>query len=86
MSVRVMSKADAKTIARAKRNAERREQLTKGNGFFRFDELPESWRMTSLKSCCVCRRGQANGLEGLWEFGPTWICNDCAKDVVNAEA
>ena len=64
-----------------KRRAERFQTLTTGDGFHEFAHLPASW--SSRFRCLFCRRGEADGLTGLWDFGRVaWVCTDCARDIV----
>ena len=60
---------------------DRYETLTSGDGFHEFAKIPAAWE--SYKRCCFCRRGKYDNLKGLWEFGPAWVCTDCARDIVD---
>ena len=64
-----------------KRRAARYKTLVTGQGFFEFATTPPAWRI--LRGCAFCRRGERDGLDGLWEFGQGFVCTACAQDIVD---
>ena len=67
----------------ARRRTIRRTILTGGSGFHEFKGVPTPWALYAIARCTFCRRGEKDGLTGLWEFGAAWVCTDCAQDIVD---